>query len=315
MTYHVVYHRKDLDGICSGGIVYRALREKNVDDSDIVMVPHDYSDPTDWIRKVKLGDSVYLVDISLSRPDWATLLGIVGVKVVWIDHHSTAIQDYLGSDSVKGWKNEFQHLPGAIEVFLGDSRNNKAGCYLTWEYFEKTRPVPPIVQELSRFDVWDNEDKTRWENIVMPIHHIIGLIWKDPKSPPNYAFDEALAPDVMVNLIGTGKLLYDAHKKQLASASRAAFETNVFDLPAVVLNAGGAGSLAFEKVYDPAKHKLMVSFAYDGPNKTWNVGLYSTHDDVHCGKLAKLFKGGGHAGAAGFSVKKLSEAFPKYFSE
>jgi len=39
-----------------------------------------------------------------------------------------------------------------------------------------------------------------------------------------------------------------------------------------------------------------------GNNKLINVGLYTTKKDFHVGNIAKKFGGGGHSGAAGFSL-------------
>jgi nanoRNase/pAp phosphatase (c-di-AMP/oligoRNAs hydrolase) len=48
----------------------------------------------------------------------------------------------------------------------------------------------------------------------------------------------------------------------------------------------------------------MVTF-YVCARGSWNVSMYTNKPDVHVGKIAQLYGGGGHAGAAGFRCTLL----------
>ena len=43
-----------------------------------------------------------------------------------------------------------------------------------------------------------------------------------------------------------------------------------------------------------------MAFKYDGKIKKWVVSLYTTKINIDVSKIAKLYGGGGHKGAAGF---------------
>lgn len=51
-------------------------------------------------------------------------------------------------------------------------------------------------------------------------------------------------------------------------------------------------------------YDLMIPFVRR-KDKLWNVGFYSTKEDVDCGAIAQSFGGGGHKGAAGCQCKDL----------
>jgi hypothetical protein len=76
----------------------------------------------------------------------------------------------------------------------------------------------------------------------------------------------------------------------------------------IAANVEQRGSQAFASVYDPARHALMLGFAYENTGRV-TVSLYTTAPGVDCGALAQrcgeagpFASGGGHAKAAGFQT-------------
>ena len=49
-------------------------------------------------------------------------------------------------------------------------------------------------------------------------------------------------------------------------------------------------------------HQVLYHRDPDGFASAAVVSLYSTHEDVHCGRICKELGGGGHKGAAGFQM-------------
>lgn len=47
------------------------------------------------------------------------------------------------------------------------------------------------------------------------------------------------------------------------------------------------------------------------PDGRWTISLYTTHDDVDCGAIAKKYGGGGHRQASGFIITSIEEVFTK----
>ena len=50
---------------------------------------------------------------------------------------------------------------------------------------------------------------------------------------------------------------------------------------------------------------MVIPFEYNGDK--WVVGLFTTRDNIDCSELAKMFGGGGHKKAAGFTTKNYPD--------
>ena len=58
---YIVYHKRDLDGKCSGAIAVKWHEEENL---PYELVPYDYGEPFPW-DKITKADTVYMLDVSL----------------------------------------------------------------------------------------------------------------------------------------------------------------------------------------------------------------------------------------------------------
>ena len=314
-----LFHRADLDGVCSAAIV-----KKFVPDAELHGI--DYGDEFPW-HKVASEDcanamkdsgevphdwrrTVYLVDFSLKREEMEMLAAYA--HLIWCDHHKSALEDCAGLD------------------ILGCRSTKRSGCELTWEWCsteflgELSEP-PEAVRLLGRYDVWDaqNPDWPRIEAFQFGMRSLRGAMdpadpmWEErflSESGDSNAFNIATTVER-----GLGVLSYrdqeaksqcaDAHVEYLFPpeapfknqwANRGMSEA----WTAICLNALQRGSWLFKSVWDPAKHDAMCVYGRlkDG---RWRVSLYSTKPEVDCGAIAKAFGGGGHKGAAGFICDKL----------
>lgn len=206
----VVWHRSDLDGVCSAAIVKHFV-------PDCELHGIDYGDTFPW-DKVRPGidaendplwadcfkpengyvagesweqlrftkRAVYLVDFSLKPEDMKRLAEVS--DLVWIDHHRTAL---------KAW---FEDPERPVAKVVGDIRF--AACELTWMYFAAGPDIneklngdiqgaegvvdpntyaypdewarlyntPEAVRLLGAYDSWRKDDPD-WETKILPFQY------------------------------------------------------------------------------------------------------------------------------------------------
>jgi len=266
------YHSADLDGHCSGAIIKRKH-------PICEMIGINYGQEIPW---ASIGnEKVFMVDFGLQPFENMVKLNKL-CELHWIDHHKTAIED--------AYKFKFLASGGqSIEEGI-------AGCELTWKYIH-TGEIPLAVTLLGRYDVWDHTDER-----TLPFQY--GMRQFPDTRPENVELWEKLfTDDNYCNIIiERGQMILDYEESQNKKFCRAySFETTFNGLTAICANRGFCNSKLFDSVYDPNIHHLMITFIrMKLPKKQWTVSLYSTRDDVDCGKIAKSFGGGGHKGAAGF---------------
>lgn len=280
----IIYHSADLDGFCSGAIAKMKF-------PDGELVGYDYNKPFDF-GMIPLDDcQVFMIDVSMSMTDMKKISDLTHGRFTWIDHHISAINDY----------NEKTAADGEVPC-IAFTNIKKAACELAWEYFFPEEEMPEGIHLLGEYDTWRNEDLARWEEEILPFQYGCRLAFYGPMDICK-AFLGLSDPDYIeaVKSIGDNILAYQTQQNRIACGS--AFEMVFEGLPAVCCNIGGANSIAFDSVYDPSRHKLMIPFKFDGSE--WRASLYTTHDDVDCSEIAKKYGGGGHRKASGFRVVSI----------
>ncbi len=291
------YHSADLDGHCSGAIVKKAI-------PDVELIGINYGDEFPW-DKIDSETTVYMVDFCLQPFDLMLQLNNSCRKLVWIDHHKSAIGEY-------------QEI--AIDIY-GMRNIKKAACELCWEYFFTGGELPRTVKMLGRYDVWDKSDNKMWENEILPFQFGMRLYDTDPSLTgednawfhlfyplPNYGENERIFYGDLENSYynsvvneGTTILRYQRQTNQ-KYISAYGFEAEFEGKRAICVNKGMTNSQLFDSVYDEEKHDIMMTFCLKKPGQ-WTISLYSTTIDVSV--IAKKHGGGGHKGAAGFQIDKL----------
>lgn len=284
-----IYHNRDLDGFTSAAIVKKKYE-------NLTLIGYDYGDELPYV-KIPKGEPVIMVDCSLPMDEMYKLAEWSYWRLIWIDHHISAINDY--EDSVAG-KEDF--LNYNLEV-------GRAACELTWEYLFPEKRMPEAVRLLGAYDTWRNNDPHSWYGEILPFQYGMRSQCNSPESFPMHLLEESLVEQMDIDLlIGIGKeiISYDDLRNEL-SVGRAAFPKKVKGYRAICLNTSEFSSKTFDSVYDEEKHDIMVPFQFNG--EVWKFSIYSTKDSVDCSSIAKQFGGGGHRKAAGFRVKDLKEVF------
>jgi len=273
------FYHTDMDGHCAGAIVAQAMSDQENDGTGFEYIAINYNHQFPF-GEIKPNEEVVIVDFSLQKPgDFEKLLEITK-RVIWIDHHKTAIEK---------WK----HLDGNIE---GIRRDGVAACELTWEYFYPDEPIPPVVELLGDYDIWafKHGDATNYLQAGIKLNDTkpesgMWAEWLDPEYYPDREIKE-------------GKVALQYRDNYYAELIKSwAFFTTFEGYKVIACNAGSVSSQLFDTVKED--YDIMMPFVFDG--KRWTVSVYTKKSDIDCSELAKKYGGGGHRQAAGFQCDQL----------
>lgn len=273
-----IYHSRDLDGWMSGAIVKSAY-------AGIELLGWDYGKQ---IPDLKDYDQIVMVDISFPREVMKSISG----KLIWIDHHISAIKDMAESEPLpfyKGLRNE-----------------KKAACELTWEYFFEGKKMPEIVRLLGRYDCFGHKG-TDEEQKVLEFQYAARTYWKTVNDCYDALFQN---DDRIVGLfaeLGKGIYKYLCTEAEQAYANRFTIELDGYYFACV--NKERFNPINFGINYH--NDKASENHCYDGfacfwySNGKYNYSLYNDNGEVDCSVIAKNRGGGGHKGASGFMTTQI----------
>jgi hypothetical protein len=306
----IIYHSRDLDGFSSGAICKKKYPNAK-------LIGFDYGQPFPY-DQVERGEEVIMIDVSLKMPEMMDLSEYCDGKLTWIDHHKSAIDDFLASALNDG----SEHYPIGIDIYRSPKiqavlKVGRSACEIAWLYYFSDTPIPYSIQLLGEYDTWRNENKNRWEQEILPFQFGIRLFCNSPETFPEQLLEQVNYPNteysyhhIMAQGITVLKYQAQVNERQCKSAS---FEFEIEGLRAICVNGGGFNSDVFKSVYDESKHDIMVPFQFNG--KFWVVSFYSVKKEVDCSVVARKFGGGGHAGAAGCQLASIQTIFPFIKSE
>jgi hypothetical protein len=300
---HWIIGHMDADGHCSSSIVYHRLvnidAKAQPEEVEFVHINYGMELPEHKFNYEE--DYFYMVDFSLQPlAKMVEFAEKCGDKLVWIDHHDTAIEN---SEPLLG------HVRGTRE-------SGKAACVLTWEYFFPEK-MPQIVELVGTYDIWDNDNQDRWNNFILPIQTFLRSFDTRAVKPKGGILNEGvnwwcmmfLEDVVPESVFEKGRMLMDYSQREDFRAMKGKSYRGKFDgHSAIFINRPG-NSQMFESFIDPQDVDLMIWYEHSR-GKYWSIHIYSVHTDrLHCGKLAERIghsgpipSGGGHAGAAGFQT-------------
>jgi len=294
MAIVCIFHNSDLDGHCSGAIVRHAIPQA-------LMLGVEYGGPAEALKIIEKAtdtDTIIMVDFSLQPFPFMVDLASKCEKLVWIDHHISAISE--------------AEREGFDVEGLRDT--NYAACELTWKYFFPEQPIPNAVHLLGRYDVWDLDYPG-----VLSFQYGMRARNTDPSWRETKKFWDKLikcdhikaeeCPGIVGDIIQEGEVIlrYEdmEHQKYLR---RFGWVGDFNGLKTMFLNRGGAGSAAF--VGTPPDIPLYCAYVML-PNGLWQVNLYTTKADIDVSQIALANGGGGHKKAAGFITDELPFEVPR----
>ena len=279
MKVAIIYHKIDFDGICSLAIV-RQFVEKRGDTA--VPIGFNYGDTVPPLDEY---GQVFIVDCSLSPEEMKSLRD----KVVWIDHHRTAI-----ASSVEGG---YDDLPGFRREGVG-------ACELCWEYCHPTEPVPPFVALLSAYDVW-NKWRFDWDSTTLPFQ--FGMRNRYGLDADAFYRDFIDDNERYDTVMQEGAAILKYVRQSGAIGCKAyGFEITVAGVKALCVLTPNFGGLALEASAVERGCPIAVCANRSGDNE-WRVSAYASNGDspVDIGTYLKQhYGGGGHWNAAGCTISQ-----------
>lgn len=281
----VLYHHDDLDGQCSAAQVKGAMEK--ITSKPIQCIAVQYDGITWKKEEIEEADEVYVLDFTFI--DMETLAEITGKKLIWIDHHKTAMEEHK-----ELWDSKI----------LGKRDTTKAASQLTWEYLKDDQPLPITVEYIARRDIWQFGDKK--EEIAaftgacqVLLHSPEDIDWKDLLSSCNNGNEK-------VELyLRVGQALLEVQKARVEKAFERGTDIIFHGLRARLINTTFEASDIGEYVYQKPEYDIAVMWQMI--NDMVQVSLRSNSTD--CAEIAQKYGGGGHRGAAGFRIKSGGE-FP-----
>lgn len=293
-TTIVIYHRADFDGLFC-----REIARKFIPDAELI--GWDYGDPLiPWPKD----GTVYILDLSPSCLDATTEPAFWRERMVWIDHHKSAIET------------QPKDIPGY-------RIDGVAACRLAWQWF--TRPAiddgasprlpsrqdfidrkvsePWAVRLAGEYDIWDKRDSdAELFQHGLRSEELFPVTWDCLLS----TFPEEDA--VVTRLLNQGRALQFARTKENESIIKdIGFTFKWEGLTWLACNAARYNSHLFTAGLRP-DHDACFGFKFTGkPDGEWSVSLYHAPGKEHhdLSLIAKKYGGGGHRGACGFKINHL----------
>lgn len=279
----VIYHHPCDDGFGSAYAAWLKFRD------DAEYFPTNYGEETPDVK----GRFVYILDFSYPKNVMARIFATAD-GVVWRDHHKSAFDAWAGGIPDDGIYTESR---GTINILLD---NNKSGAMLSWEYFHPNKVIPPyLMLHIEDNDLWrfkykntaaftqrlriEPMDFARWHEIAT----MNEAAYLDFVSDGNVLLQQYNNHvDKIIDMTATPCAVSPLFKGLAANAPYAYAST--------------VGNKLAEKC---GTYGLVWYLAKDGKIR---CSLRSRGDYDVTG-LAKVYGGGGHKNAAGFSLPSLKE--------
>ena len=236
---------------------------------------------------------VLMVDFSYKRPVLMEMAKQAR-SIVILDHHKTAAEDLAGfrepapflewHDSTSGGLVE-----GTSEPIAALFDMDRSGAGLAWDFFHPTDRRPEFIDYIEDRDLW-RKRLSGGDEFTIALRSY----------PQDFAVWDELVASGALKLINQGSSIQRYYRLRVEELKRSAYPTTIAGVPCWVSNAPYfaasevAGELA-ERGTDFGACYFEVS------EGRWQYSLRS-RGDFDVSAVAKQFGGGGHAGAAGFSV-------------
>ena len=271
-------------------------------------LPHLPGYPDERERFWEDYDAIYIVDLSvdelMARPE-------LREKIVWIDHHKSAIEK---------WDEKFDCKDPFDRPFTGYRIDGVAACRLCWQWFIKverdfeTVPTkadfinrlvdePTLIRLAGEYDVWDHRDP----NGKALQFGLRALDKEDFDSLVLYQFacgpQETVAAIYLSPVIEIGSNIKLYVDKQAYEHSAVCAHTIQWEgLTFCALNIGQPGNSDLLRGGIKPEHDACFAWRWTG---CWVlVSLYHApgHEHHDLSKIAMKYGGGGHKGACGFRI-------------
>jgi oligoribonuclease NrnB/cAMP/cGMP phosphodiesterase (DHH superfamily) len=291
----VVYHSPCNDGICSGWIVNKYI--KDTFNKSIELLPCNAGCSPDKDLEYFRNKNIVFADIC-PTVEYLLKLSEFAQSIKIIDHHVTNYEKIIKTNN----------LPDNISHIFD---MNQSGCQLVWNYFYETEQ-PWFVQYIGDRDIW------RF-NLPHTNEYIYGL------SENNYInfngfdklYDNLNDNNFKLNIYESGKKEMEFREKNIINIIkynkmeckynnyRIWLYNSTKDLTSDVGN-----RLLKYKFSDNTLPDFCVGWIYDINKDEFWISMRSDNTKQDVSKICQTFGGGGHRNAAGCIIKnKLRDIF------
>lgn len=283
-----IFYHNDLDGVASAATAYYFLKDNTeITPYDFYIV--NYSVPLNEYH-VEKDETVYVLDYSLKAEELKWLLNVTG-RVHIIDHHvSTKRMLESNTDLVK-------KLCTNGGYFFDSNHSATYNTYV--DLSNDVSEIPYVIELVSLWDTWQHKTAENGRDAVRFKYGI--EVEKNSFVPINDKLWVNLLEgdmELIDRIISSGESIlryldnsYDAYR------SKYGFETGIDNYITLVCNYK-ENSILFGYEYDD--YEICCSYVYNGEKYIYS--LYSSKPYVDCSRIAERFGGGGHKGAAGFTL-------------
>lgn len=217
-------------------------------------------------------------------------------KIVVLDHHKTTLDE---------WKKFKEKCPSNLTIQLDMERS---GCQMSWDYFFQS-PRPWFVDYVADRDLW------AWK---LPYSREINQYFFEYNTLEHTKLNEITqliewTPEQKNSIIVEGSSLLKYQKKQLDLASKRAIEAEMFvNNFKYKLWLGTTTTADRSDLGNVLANKLLSSgnlpnfsavWVYEPKTNDWWISLRGHKNSPDLSVIAKVFGGGGHPKASGFTIR------------
>lgn len=288
----IIHHNADPDGNFSGAIALKANPEAQT-------IGYNYEPDFAPILADCAGKRVGMVDVS--PKDWNDMhrLCEVAESVVWIDHHPTAHRQMEEAGTVANY-------PNFTPVF---EHEKWGAAKKTYEYFFPATVLPMAVEMVAGYDVFRDYGTEKWTDYYFPFRFAVSKLDTPQKVLEFFNLDgrgEPLLQQFLERGRAIAQYLDDDNANLVNNAAlvtERTFHAGGKTYQVLTVNKGLFGDMF--KSRDLTDFAFVVGFYCQ--TDAWKVTLRGAGKDLDLGAIARLFGGGGHKDAAGFSVATFEE--------
>ncbi|MGB9928892.1 MAG: DHH family phosphoesterase [Methanosarcina sp.] len=279
----LIYYHDDNDGCCSAAVAAQCYDRNKF---TIKFIAINYGKETWTKEEINEAEKVWLLDFASDEME--KFVKICGSKLIWIDHHKTAMEKFPGL-----WNSS--NIPGIRSI-------EKAACVLTWEFTHPEHISPPAaVAYIGDKDIWKFE-YTQTKPFTAGFSLMV-------KTPDDAVWDMLLGSeyeDTVDKMISIGELLLEAQNYKLQKAFDRGVDFTFHNWKARLVNTTGNISELGEFIYRKPEYDIAVMWQAVEDMVVFSLRSDSMNpDSPDCAEIAQHYGGGGHRNAAGFQKKNM----------
>lgn len=271
---YVLYHANCWDGFGAAWAAQKVLGREGVE-----YLPVLYGQPPPPLPDA---EHVYIVDFSYPRE---VLLALTAKQVLVIDHHASAQKDLRDVSP-------FDELAAGKTAVVAWFDMEQSGATMTWKYFHSDEP-PLLLKYVEDRDLWrfalpDSREISAW---FRSYPHDFAQ-WDDLRE---------LLSEHFLDCVHEGQAILRQQDRMVEDMAKQAIMIQLGGHRVPCCNATTYYSEVGDLLCRQHPDAHFAAYYMDRADGKRQWGLRS-RGDFDCSEIAKMYGGGGHKGAAGFTT-------------